>query len=331
MLAESDWKFPNGKDAKVPVWELDAWLNYEYARSCRTMVRSVLMLRVGHQYHRKNLEDGRPRMPNGLPQFARFLEHFFPEFPDQAWLSIPETTRHQRLLRAGIDEHTSPFARATVEVLDLDFFTRDVAFGDFDYRVGNLDDERMLLLKVDYRRLDKQILKRIAAILKQRREHLRSLHQHLIAKNKKKGVRAPDPPDPTQPTENRATVGKRHNPLEYYNRMQFLATLRLLTHHEGDTSEIKRQKYSVSYENTIGWNRARNNALNTLLRLQQAWKNCSLPTCPFEMPSGHFPRGFGLSRRKPTRVPSSRMDAEEKKALSHILKVPGRLSGSSRS
>lgn len=327
MLAESDWKFPNGNDAKVPDWELDAWLNYEYARSCRTMVRSVLMFR----WYRKNREDVRPRMPNGLPQFARFLEDFFPEFPAQAWLSIPEATRHQRLLRAGIDEHTSPFARATVEVLDLDFFTRDVVFGEFDYRVGNLDDERMLLLKVDYQRLDKQILERIAAILKQRRQHLRSLYQHMVAKNKDKGVRAPAPPDPTQPTRNRATVGKRDNPLEYYDRMQFLATLRLLTHHEGDTSEIKRLKYSVSYENPIGWNRARNNALNTLLRLQQAWKNRFLPTCPYEMPSGHFPRGFGLSRRKPTRVPSSRMDDEEKKALSLILKVPGRLPGSSRS
>lgn len=325
MLTESDWKFPNGTDAKVPDWELDAWLNYEYARSYRPMVRSVLMLRARREHIRTHPEGNRPSMPNRLPAFAQFLQDAFPEFPKVAWLSIPEATRHERMRRAGIDEHTSPFGKSTVEVLDLDLFTREIAFWERDYQFGNLDDERMLLLKIDYRHSPDQILRRITAILKQRRQHLGSLYQQLIAKNKERGVVTPAPPDPTQPTANRRNVGKRDNPRQSYDRMQFLATLRVLTHHEGDTAEIARLKYGNFYTAPIGWNAARNKALNTLIRLDQAWKSRLLPTSPCELPSGHFPRSFGLSRRKPTRVPSSRMDAAEKKMASLILKVPGQL------
>src|SRR5689334_14001851 len=88
-----DFQIALKKDFQPSEWalvseEVNAWLNYEYARSYGPLMREVLKLRnpknrSKHEYY-----------------FAKYLAKNFPEFPKESWQSINPAIRRNRLQQA---------------------------------------------------------------------------------------------------------------------------------------------------------------------------------------------------------------------------------------
>lgn len=63
MLPDHEWKWPTRADGVLADWELNVWLNYEFARSYRPMLRWVRDLRVAKK--------AQPRQAGELPPTRR--------------------------------------------------------------------------------------------------------------------------------------------------------------------------------------------------------------------------------------------------------------------
>lgn len=323
MLPETQWKWPTHRDGTLADWELNFWFNYEYARSHRPMVKWVRDLHATKPTHRPAGE--LPPTRCNPPRFALFLSKHFPEFPDQPWLTIPQPDRWARLEQAGITEATSFLESSTVQEIGLDIYSYRTAIGDCDYDPGNLEDETHLLVKINFHRSDKQIENRLRQILDRRRRHLKELYAKTVKHHIQKQFRGPPPADPTEPDGVREGVGQRKNRRVYYNRMQDLSALRLFVHFDRDLEQL--QLSSTLYVEEFSWQRAKNAALDMMVRLREAWNSSFSP--PFVMeptPPAHVavPRTSRLRRKLP-RPEGKPMDSVECQVEAEILRVPGRL------
>src|SRR5438128_2910214 len=80
-LPGSEWNFSQ----LPPEWQMYHWLNYEYARTSRTIVQGVLHLRARELAPR---EVGTLPKRSSVPSFAGYLARNYPEFPTKPWLEL---------------------------------------------------------------------------------------------------------------------------------------------------------------------------------------------------------------------------------------------------
>ncbi|MEQ2007574.1 MAG: hypothetical protein ABMA26_12315 [Limisphaerales bacterium] len=322
MLPDHEWKWPTPADGVLADWELNVWLNYEFARSYRPMVQWVQDLRVTKM--RKTHQVGElPTNRREPPRFATFLTKRFPEFPRQPWLKIPPSVRATRLEQMGISKEISLFDQETAQEIDLDIYSYRTAMGDCDYDPRNLDDAAHLMVKINYRRTNKQILRRLAKILAKRRRQLKELHAEKVLYHAKAGIGGWAPPDPTDAVDNRVGVGQQGNAREFFNRMSELSTLRLWVHYGGNLDRL--QEASGLRRKKSNWQKPKNAALDMMVRLHDAWKSSFFPPWVMEPLSPKqitVPRSSRLHTKlpRPEGVPAT---PDEQIIEGDILRVPG--------
>ena len=69
---ETEWNLA-GALKDIPEWQWLTMLNYEYARCCEPIIKAVKLLRKAKRNPKPNEKT--------LPQFARYLAKYIPEFP----------------------------------------------------------------------------------------------------------------------------------------------------------------------------------------------------------------------------------------------------------
>ncbi|NBR84122.1 MAG: hypothetical protein EB141_09045 [Verrucomicrobia bacterium] len=323
MLNDNEWKWPTRAQKVLADWELNGWLNYEFARSYRPMVKWVLELRSDKKPTPRQ-EGELPVERRNPPRFATFLVKHFPEFPAHPWLAIPETERRARLRKVGINEHTSLFDQKTVQEIDLDIYTYRTAVGDCDHDPADLGDAADLFVRINFHRTDKQILRRLAQIVTRRREQLKTLHAEKVRQHVKAELRGNPPWDPTAVTHNRRGVGKRENPGVIYSRMNELSVLRLSVYFAGDLIKVQKATGTLR-PNSSNWMRLKNSALDMMIRMRDAWCFSFAPPWVLEPLSPQqitVPRSGRLHLDLP-RPEGTPADPAEQMIEREVLRVPG--------
>ncbi|MBI5800261.1 MAG: hypothetical protein HZA92_05970 [Verrucomicrobia bacterium] len=207
----------------------------------------------------------------------------------------------------------------------MDIYSYRTAIGDCDYDPRNLDDAAHLLVKINYRRTDKQILRRLAKIVPKRRQQLKQLHAEKVQHHAKTGLRGEPPSDPTDTVDNHVGVGQHGNAREFYNRMSELSTLRLWVHYGGSLDRL--QEASGLHRKKSNWQKPKNAALDMMIRMRDAWEFSPFPPCVMKPLSPHqitVPRSHRLHMKLPRPEGVAACPAEQK-IQREILRVPGRL------
>lgn len=272
-LPKSEWEFrPSGQPAPAN-WQLNHWLNYEYARSSRKIVEAVLHLR-SHQPETR--EEGTLPAPLKVPRFATYLFYKHRHtFPEKAWRDLPEAERSLRRFENGLGGWCDPFEEDILKVFDRHLFADSIARGEITLRDGPTEDG-LAIFQINFQERDDTILKHFRAWLEQRRDEL--INQY---KTQYHHVPPKEPcclADAFKPAKRR--VGRSRNCRPYFTCLDRLGALRALAHTGrwlpayNLTWNGKKALYS---RNQTAWDRARDEALDLMMRLTFAWEHSFFP------------------------------------------------------
>jgi hypothetical protein len=249
-IPETFWRF---NLTQVVLWQRNAWLNYEYARSCRTIAESVKAIRAGN----KDCQ---------YPAFAACLAKSFPEFPAKAWVEIDAGARNERLQRVGIDASHDPFGRTDepVEFLDIHDVLDQVMAGELCFS-NAMEDEAVGVFKINFDYEDEAVVTAFAAWLAQRRAELIKRYKGAPVGRRKRNFFEPE----SRPIQR----GHGDNQSQYQIWFNRLAALRLLGEMDFALAEHQTQKIlgKPLYSDERSWIRVQQEAGDLMLRFTKAW------------------------------------------------------------
>ena len=221
-LPKEEWDFVGLGTGRIPTWQWNEWLDYEYARSCRPIIEAVLELRSRKITPR---EAGTWPVPQKFPQHAVYLANHYPDLPRQPWLSLPPAQRNRQ--SETLDHVGGPFEADTLLALDPFDFADQIARGDIWLDRKNVADHKYSVFKIDFLRDKKLIEKKFRRWLEQRqRDYLRTR----TAAQEKISSLAATPPRFSKDVRS----GQAGNKRIYVTAFKQLAALRLLEHFDYD-------------------------------------------------------------------------------------------------
>ena len=273
-LPEKEWNFFGDRVVQPLTWQMNHWLNYEYARSSRSIVEAVQQLR-----ERKIATREVGTLPDGInvPRLAVYLKDNYPEFPEQPWHELPKDQRRRRAreVAGGVDQ--DPFEKNALTVYDSFDFCRQIAIGEISLDSCRISDEEFCVLKIDFTKGDKLIEKKFRQLLQRRRQELEEKYENEFVSSGRSGKEV-SLAESFKVKRATANVGQHNNRRVYVSWMKRLAALRLLKHYGignwGSAAEETKKvsgKYLYSYEQTP-WRRAAEEALELFKRFEVAWK-----------------------------------------------------------
>lgn len=257
---ESYWRFDL---TTVPPWQHNAWLNYEYARSCRTITDSVSAIRAG-------------TIGVKYPCLAIDVAKDFPEFPAKAWVDIDGKARVQRLQRYGIDANYDPFGRddsTPIEFYDIADVVGQVMAGDLCFS-RSMEDEVYSVAKINFDHEDSAIVKHFTAWLTARRAKLIGQYEDQLVGTKQ------NPRNYFEPDPRPKQRGHGANVSQYRSWFKRLAALRLLKEMQWEDAADLTETSPMGeplYSDDRAWRRARQEAGDLMLRFTRAWQSRSFP------------------------------------------------------
>ena len=180
-LPREEWEFVGPGTGRIPTWQWNEWLDYEYARSCRPIVEAVLKLRSRKITPR---EAGTWPASAEFPRHAAYLAKRYQDFPRKPWLSLPATQRNRQ--SDTLNHVGGPFETDTLMALDPFDFAEDIAWGDLWLNRRNVADHKYSVFKIDFLRDKRLIVKKFSAWLEQRQRAYRqtrtAAHEGIAAK-----------------------------------------------------------------------------------------------------------------------------------------------------
>jgi len=257
MIPRNYWDF---NPSQVTVGQLNPWLNYEFARSCRWLMQCVQNIRTGKGQETPSV-------------FARFLAARFPEFPAKAWLEIGSKLRIERLRSAGIDPDADPFDRREepIEIYDIHDVLDGVSGGEMCFS-RSMTDEVYGVIKINFDHENSTIVKTFEAWLgKRRTELIKQYKDNPVGRENRNFF------EPHTPPRQR---GHGANQSQFRPWFKRLAALRLLQEMKWDSAADLTEEASEGhplYSEKRAWTRAQQEAGDLLLRFTMAWKSRSFP------------------------------------------------------
>ncbi|MEI6195198.1 MAG: hypothetical protein WCS42_12795 [Verrucomicrobiota bacterium] len=256
-LPQNEWDFTGPQIVKPPPWQWNDWLNYEYARSCRPIVKAVLELRDRKVPEREF--GSLPPAPK-FPRHALYLASRYPDFPLKPWLKIPASHRNKQ---AESGDHVgSPLEANVLEAWDAFDFTERIATGDIWLNPLDLADQKYAVFKIDFRRDQKLIEKKFRFWLERRREEYSKIRPSAKSPNRRKEVNS----------------GQSKNKRNYIVAFKQLAALRLLEHFQYDYQECVAETMADAKSkplyfagNNTRWFEAANHAAARLVHFNVMW------------------------------------------------------------
>ena len=278
QLPESEWNF-FGPSIRPPLaWQMNHWLNYEYARSYRPIVQAVLQLRKQQPEPR---ETGQLSPRSAVPRFAAYLAGTHPEFPARPWLELTEKERRRRLQEAAAGFPDDPFEDDVINVHDAFLFTNQVALGDISLDPLRVEDQKFAVLEIDFTKGSKTIVNRFRQWLENRRQELVKKYENQYAQ--RHGLRI-SLAGHFISARGQGNVGQRNNKRQYETALKRLAGLRLLEHYTelaspymccAEQTQVKLGQPLFAEEPTA-WNRC----LDAMVLMRQfavLWQNSFYP------------------------------------------------------
>ncbi len=260
-LPNREWDFFSDSKQIPQVYEWNAWLNYEYARSCRPIVEAVRQIR------------GDQVMEKAPYRFAVFLAKNFPEFPVMPWLKMSAARRGQ-LRDDGIIPKIDPFEeRLPLLVHDIDEFVRDLENGD-RVLTGSLMDQRFSVIEINFNSEDHQIRRAFAEWLEQRRKAL--LERYRDPSELRSG-RTFNPAIAFQAKPSKRPPGQARNKRQYKNYLKRLAALRQAVFHKDKKGADRFEMFPGGrnfYHDERSLQRAADEAADLMMRFVDVWKYC---------------------------------------------------------
>jgi hypothetical protein len=286
-IPESEWNFSPKGSQRPPEWQLNHWLNYEYARSCDEIKNAVRELRERTVEQR---EIGTyPKEFKG-PRFAVYLKKYYPEFPDTPWRELPAVSRNRRILERAGNDLSNPFDQDILKNYDPFDFNNLILTGELNLRSGllpdptnlvmlegkpsphpgELNDETFAIFEIDFTHTDKRIIKKFSDWLTSRRQSLITQFENSRVKMQ------------LTPLVNTVKKGQRGNRRKYDAFLKQLAALRLMEYYNQDylqCAEITEQANGkpLYAEEQTSWERAQSRSKNLMGRFEFAWRYSFLP------------------------------------------------------
>jgi hypothetical protein len=219
-LPHSEWGFYDQPRARLPKpWQLNHWLNYEYARSSSSIVKAVLKLRAKESSER---EAGTMPFPCQLPRFAVYLANCYPEFPATPWLELSDSQKKRCLLEAAGSPVQDPFEETALKVYDTFEFCTNIEMGNDRLEPFQIRGESFGIFEIDFRNGDERLVRKFREWLRARRKHLIDKYKNSSAHKRAAGY-----------FKKKATSrGQHRNQRQYEAWMKRLAALRLMVHHQ---------------------------------------------------------------------------------------------------
>jgi hypothetical protein len=259
ILPREEWDFFSKKSSIPDVREWNAWLNYEYARSCRPILEAVRQVRGGKP----------PAAPDY--RFAVFLEKQFPEFPKTPWLEISPARRGD--LRAkGIIPENDPFEdRKPFLVYDANDFVCSVMEESVSL-TNSIHGDQFSVFEIDFAFENRVLTQAFAAWLDLRREFLFKKYDQQI---ELRSGGTFNPKFAFEPRPFRRRPGQAKNKRQYKNYLSRLAALRLVAFH----GNWLKAEYDADlhggrpfYQGQKSWLRAADEAGDLMMRFVAVWK-----------------------------------------------------------
>ena len=285
------WDFFRGNRRPSSTDEANTWMQYEYARSSKLIVKAVEAIR-------------RNSLPSATsiryPAFAQMLAKVFPEFPSISWVQIPKEVLATRLETAQkfIVPAQNPTIDDPVRLYTLKEFFHEV-LSETVTSPDTPEGNRFYVVEVNFGATDPEIARTF---------------QNKFAENRKEEIRRFD--------DQRSIRGKSFNPADYFKTgrrqavgsasihaqirsyLRQLGALRLLLFYKNDwkkgeeNSPLTGGNYLFSERKS--WFRAQSEAAYLLLRLELLWKYTSNFVSIFDYPSfAHNVTRVPLSRPIP--------------------------------
>jgi hypothetical protein len=287
-LPESEWNFfPKGTQPP-PEWQLNHWLNYEYARSCEDIKNAVRELRE-RTVERRDVGTY-PKEFKG-PRFSVYLNKYYPEFPCTPWRELPSAKRSRRTLERVGNDLSNPFDQDIMKSYDPFIFNDLIQTGEMSLRPGilpdpgnlvmldgkpsphpgELNDETFAIFEIDFTNTNKRIVQKF-------REWLTSRRKTIMAQFTESRINRL-----VTPSAKTSRRGQRANRRTYEAFLNQLAAMRLMEHCNQDylrCAEITKKingRFLYTEEQT-SWSRAQDRAKNLMGRFKFAWRHSFLPS-----------------------------------------------------
>jgi hypothetical protein len=275
-ISLEEWDFVPKHTKGLTQQDLNLWLNYEFARSSRSIVTAVAAMKRGTK-------------PRGS-FFAAFLNrHFSAEFPKTAFHRLPAEKKKATWWQSETGFGEDCFDQNVIQHYDVFDWQRNLLHEEtyFDCEVPT--SHRFALMEIDFRCKDSKIVNQFKKWLKNRREQLMARYQErypgkITGSGKQTTYTIAD-----RYFEDRASksnTGKRGNSREFVLALKHLAALRLLIHFDFDyfeaceytqaRSQLETPEPLFCHEET-DWHRAADHAVDIFSRFVEIWPESYYP------------------------------------------------------